>query len=575
MSLWSTLDKMALNVTSEDIEKLRRKGNWTDGEDTSLHLELHLTDPGQRRISAETFDKLSRDARHVKNITKVLKALLDSAIEMQHDYDEYLELVVSKLSKGIASMPDELLARIFKFNADAYGTKQAIRLSHVSRKFRAVALGARNLWTTLRSNASVKELNLFIARSGANSDLHIQVNHAGPLKNPITKEFRDAILKLTPRWKSMEIVELDKLRNSVRDISSALSISAILGRICDVCLHLPRLEEIRIVHNRMIDFSSLLRLRPDAKGGYKFGGGQFELPWNIPRLRVLQMKNYTLSPSLAFASLNTFIFALDLDGVCVLQIKALLSFLGATPSVSEFRLEACKFAFLPDAPEPFRFEDTHCPSITSIGLTFTEYTFDDRALQFATAFTKAFHVPHVQELSFVVSFGRKLFDHWHNIGNRFGAQQFRKLPDVIFPIGHIRSRLSSMTCIFSDSPDFEMPKAWLDDLDLPGTLQIPLNRVPHLSCLTLTTFTQVRFSREGSVEPCHLRKVHFQGCSRMDGVAAIQSLKDAGVWESVERVVVEDCRDFEYEMALESVGEERLRFFDEDTEDLDDDEDDD
>ncbi len=47
--------------------------------------------------------------------------------------------------KGIASLPDELLPIIFEFAVRAegrMGATQAIRLSHVSRRFRSIALGA-------------------------------------------------------------------------------------------------------------------------------------------------------------------------------------------------------------------------------------------------------------------------------------------------------------------------------------------------------------------------------------------------------------------------------------------------
>ncbi len=41
---------------------------------------------------------------------------------------------------------------------------------------------------------------------------------------------------------------------------------------------------------------------------------------------------------------------------------------------------------------------------------------------------------------------------------------------------------------------------------------------------------------------------------------SVQSLKDADVWNSLERVVVEDCYRLEYENVLAEVGEERLYF---------------
>ncbi len=42
----------------------------------------------------------------------------------------------------------------------------------------------------------------------------------------------------------------------------------------------------------------------------------------------------------------------------------------------------------------------------------------------------------------------------------------------------------------------------------------------------------------------------------------IQSLKDVGVWDTLERVVIVDCKTLEYDIALDVVGREKLRFLD-------------
>ncbi|KLO06372.1 hypothetical protein SCHPADRAFT_986544 [Schizopora paradoxa] len=544
MELLHDLEETRWNVSSEEIEIIRCKETWETWKNLELKLRM---DRGQRHMSSEAFESLLGDAKRVDDMAKILKALLDAATELQHDYDEFLQPTVSKLSKGITSVPDEILALIFKFNADKYGRKQPIRLSQVSRKFRAVSLEARNLWTTLHSTTPRQELKLFIARSGQDTDLHIQVHHGVPFRRALEKESWDVCLAVAHRWKSLEVVELDFLVN----FFGTKTIGDILKEMGGDYLDLPRLGELRIVHCRSTDSGG----RADAVRNPRFGNGQIKLPWNTPNLRVLQLKNYTLSPSLALASLSSFTFVLELDSICTVQVKALLSFLVATPSITEFRLEACNFEAL--RVNSYQFDDVQCPSITSLGLTFTNYCFEERAERFAMAFTEAFHVPNIQQLSIAVCFNQKFFG--REFDEEFGTQHFRKLSDALFPFNHKRPQLSSLICeILFDPPP--LTKFRISSDDLPGTFEIPLDRVPNLASLALTTFTQVRFSRERSVEPCRLRELHFQGCSRMDGLAAIQSLKDIGVWESVGRVVVEDCTSFKYEEALDAIGKERLRF---------------
>jgi len=56
----------------------------------------------------------------------------------------------------------------------------------------------------------------------------------------------------------------------------------------------------------------------------------------------------------------------------------------------------------------------------------------------------------------------------------------------------------------------------------------------------------------------------FVGCENMeveeDLQLSVQSLKDVGAWNTLERVVVENCCRLPYEGVLEVVGEERLYY---------------
>ncbi len=84
----------------------------------------------------------------------------------------------------------------------------------------------------------------------------------------------------------------------------------------------------------------------------------------------------------------------------------------------------------------------------------------------------------------------------------------------------------------------------------------------------MKTCTQVYFTRESRVgsndmsELCGLREIHFSGCNDMEmddfRTATIQSLRDIRAWETIERVVLEDCCLLEYDKISEIVGKDRL-----------------
>ncbi len=144
--------------------------------------ELQLVTSGfvDGLLNTKTLSRLSQDAFRVDSMVSVLKVLMNTALGLQRDYDNCLKLFVPKLSKGIASIPDELVALIFKFATRQENTlKQTVRLSHVSKRFRRIALAEHCLWATLRTGSSTEELEVCIARSGHNTDLHVVIHLTG------------------------------------------------------------------------------------------------------------------------------------------------------------------------------------------------------------------------------------------------------------------------------------------------------------------------------------------------------------------------------------------------------------
>jgi len=113
---------------------------------------LQHRDGDRSSLKAATVSKLFRVQCQLDSAITILEDFLESATQLRSRFDHSLEPVVSALSKGLTSLPDELLALIFEctMTPDAE-PQQAIWLSHVSRRFRRVALGDPNLWTTLQS----------------------------------------------------------------------------------------------------------------------------------------------------------------------------------------------------------------------------------------------------------------------------------------------------------------------------------------------------------------------------------------------------------------------------------------
>ncbi len=266
-------------------------------------------------------------------------------MEFRRLYGVQLEHVARK---GIASLPDELFALIFKIAALSNGTGQAVLLSHVSRRFREVALGEHHLWATLHSGATRDELETFISRSGFNTDLHVVIHVAPRYFNP--HAFISVCWPTAQRWKTLTISEADDLQPNN---ATALFILKTIDRSYD--LRLPHLQELYIGHHRVHGARVDIRFRPS---------------WTSPNLRALRCKDYIPSPSTSFASLSSIDLSLHLSSdIYGAQIEDLLSFLDSVPSVTDVNLQIHGIVVI-EFVEAIQFEDIVCPSITSLTLHF-------------------------------------------------------------------------------------------------------------------------------------------------------------------------------------------------------------
>ncbi|TDL21204.1 hypothetical protein BD410DRAFT_308135 [Rickenella mellea] len=110
------------------------------------------------------------------------------------------------LEDGINRLPNEILAIVFEMTRHFSGNSQnqfPVCVSHVSRRFRRVALATPSLWTTIHDSYRENQIREFISRSGQ-LDLEIKMHSDSGI------EFFLIVVKDTShRWSSFDIIDDD------------------------------------------------------------------------------------------------------------------------------------------------------------------------------------------------------------------------------------------------------------------------------------------------------------------------------------------------------------------------------
>ncbi|TDL21170.1 hypothetical protein BD410DRAFT_868090 [Rickenella mellea] len=101
------------------------------------------------------------------------------------------------LEDGMRRLPDELLARIFEIGHLSTRSCTSLLVSHVSFRFRQVAIRTRLLWTRLSAGYTNDQLQAFVSRSG-NLDLEIMCRSPPRERN----DFLKVVISLSNRWSS-------------------------------------------------------------------------------------------------------------------------------------------------------------------------------------------------------------------------------------------------------------------------------------------------------------------------------------------------------------------------------------
>lgn len=515
-------------------------------------------------------------------MVSLLRTLTTVATNFQTQFNQVLGPSVSKLSKAFKSIPDEIIGVIFEHTVrmDRPGAAtMAKSLSHVSRRFRNIALAQRSIWATLRSNGSEEEWDTFMERSGPASDFHVYIQTRPKRNHKRWDYFLDRCWKITSRWTTLT---LSRVPNFPEDFDFLMETSKFGRSDYDHACYVD--QERR--HAIEIDMESVMEAfnaadhvqhRRRAVRKWQFprlleldiqsGDLDTVLSWTAPNLQVLRAGGL-LTPSAIFSTVT----ALQFEVSPLSECNNLLTFVASLSNLSDLHLTlTLNGNGVGSCEGPEYFPLSLCSSVTYFRLLLQWdlcRTLTDEDNRYIAAFLHALRIPNLVRFSVSIDVEDRPINE--------DAELFGGLVDALLPVDDTRplSRPSFIDFKIVEGSESEnrqyarRPRI----LEPPCTLRIPLERIPAVSTLTLSTCTQVVFTHEndtgggggwGCTSPSLIREVCFSRCEQMtaeDLHLSIKSLKDVGAWDTVERITMENCRLVEFGLALEAVGAERLRY---------------
>ncbi|KLO18500.1 hypothetical protein SCHPADRAFT_120135 [Schizopora paradoxa] len=228
---------------------------------------------------------------------------------------------------GLASLPTELLGRIFHFAIEINrGSILAINISHVCRLFREVTIHTPSLWSTIdvvyseyESTPSLAILNACLERS-KNSPLYIHIKFGeaddSSSRNVRSKKCLSALIQHSFRWSSFEL-ELE---------------------VVDSQTYLQLLQDFVNINT-----PNLLELKIDSVTPWMYGESEqksLASTWNAPKLQRFHVVNQYPFPSdqsVDLANIKEAHIRFDYGGVW--DQDCFLGSLSRLSSLSELNLE--------------------------------------------------------------------------------------------------------------------------------------------------------------------------------------------------------------------------------------------
>ncbi|KLO08467.1 hypothetical protein SCHPADRAFT_1000918 [Schizopora paradoxa] len=524
-------------------------GTYSEEEDYSFDLSdwcfaktFEKLQPSSMNSSNLASDLLSEWAQ-VESMLKLSKALVASTSVLLNLYDRQLRCLSSKLSKGLTSLPDELLVYILRFAQGGESAfKDALSFSHVSRRFRRLTVGNRVFWSTvtLSRNSEKERIDFQLSRGGKDARIHVTFEFDEMYWNP--EEFFDTFSETAAHWQFLTIkgkfYEGDQgttIFDKVLDLFEYRHI--VLPQLQEMCLEEEQLQERPDVESYEDVSDEDIYERCWYSCDTKFKSAR---AWNLPNLRTLKCIQCAPSPSFPFNSITTLDMTLHiLSDAYANQIVEMKRFIASSPSITEITLTLFGYAASGRVEHDFDFKPVICPNVTSFKI----------------------HVAHFEKFNLIISTINSLrmpklrsfeiFDEGYS-----GWESKHQKPFLIAPNPIDHRLLESFTVNIRDTNGRDSK---------PQLLVIPLEALPNVSSLCVTTSggSVLRRSSSPSEGASSLRELQFKSCEKLDFKhlsCAVFYLKEAGVWETLKHLVVQDCKLLDYEAALKAVGIERLRF---------------
>ncbi len=450
----------------------------------------------------------------------ILEGLTASVSELQTRFKRRLEPISSKLSRGLASLPDELLASICVLAASSQEgatQKHAVWLSHVSRRFRGVVTRERSLWTVLHSNASKEEVETIISRSGGDSDLHVVLHSLAEYRMDKFVSFLAECVPTAPRWATLKVVS-----NGRGDLDGTMRYLFVRFQ-----LDLPRMREF-LIEQGLPNLGAFGDLWEPVK---------FIPSWATPSIRSIRCIEYIPQRSSTYSSITSFTTLLSLvSDRYPAVLNELLAFLVSLPNIADLDLTVITSV---DVFQPLQLNNILCPSITSLALKFPSFILSSESEAFLRPFIRSLHMPNLIILSAFIEFR---FD------DLVSVQTLGALSTLLFNLLPDRAVHSNLTTL-----NLEMAHTEQEDHCQPRlasgipeyhTLVVPLGFMPYTSTVSLKVFMPVIFSRATRGD-CALRKLQLRG-SRWERLDVgnlerlLESLKGTGAWDTLDAVEVEE-----------------------------------
>ncbi|TDL19272.1 hypothetical protein BD410DRAFT_900311 [Rickenella mellea] len=188
------------------LNRVNARG-WTDA------LSDASGDNGQHKTSVENYPQYSEPLLTLRKEMEHARLCLRAVDDIRRHLKQRLRALRRVgmplvLEDGIKRLPDNVLAVIFyhRMRMPRDAVFPSIQISHVSHRFRRIALRTPSLWTTVDDYDGESQIREFVARSGR---LDLEVKVCGVMYCSNTESFLKVLKDTSHRWSSFNIPDVE------------------------------------------------------------------------------------------------------------------------------------------------------------------------------------------------------------------------------------------------------------------------------------------------------------------------------------------------------------------------------